>query len=105
MEGLGNKIKEIRGSLTQREFAAKLGVDKSTLASWEIDRREPDLETLVQLADFGNVSLDWLANRCSNDKPYLHPTWREIIQLAKSNGITPKLAKQLFMLIITIKKT
>lgn len=46
--------------LSQREVAKELKISHSTLASYEIGRTEPDIETLGRLADFYNISLDWL---------------------------------------------
>lgn len=42
METLGDKIEQLRKELTQEELAVLLQVDRSTLASWEVNRREPD---------------------------------------------------------------
>ena len=60
METLGDKIKHLRGKLTQEELAVILQVDRSTLASWEVNRREPDIATLCLIASFFHVTIDWL---------------------------------------------
>lgn len=61
MSTLGERIRLIRADLTQDAFAEYLDVDRSTLSSWEINRREPDLQTMIKIAQYGKVSLDWLA--------------------------------------------
>ena len=47
-------------SLSQVQLAEEFGVDKSTIAKYETGERSPDLETLVRLARFFNVSTDFL---------------------------------------------
>ena len=41
-------------------IALKLSVSQSTISAYEIGERTPDLETLLAIADFFNVSLDYL---------------------------------------------
>lgn len=59
---IGQRIKELRGSqsLTQREFAQLFNVNNSTLAMWETNKNEPDIETIKRLAQFFDVSTDYL---------------------------------------------
>lgn len=59
------KIKELRKRIGQKqeEVANKLGLNVRTYQNYEIGRRQPDLKTLVQLADFFNVSLDEMLER------------------------------------------
>ena len=45
---------------TQQEVAEELKIPRGTLANYETGRNEPDLETLGVLADFYQVSIDWL---------------------------------------------
>lgn len=45
---------------TQNTVAELIGIKRSTLAGYEIGRTQPDIETLGKLADFYNVSIDWL---------------------------------------------
>lgn len=56
------KLKKARAEtgLTQREVEAETGIKQSTIASYEIGRTEPDIENLGILADFYEVSVDWL---------------------------------------------
>ncbi|WP_308645039.1 helix-turn-helix transcriptional regulator [Paenibacillus sp. EPM92] len=50
-------------SLTQYQLADKTGLTRASLSHYEKARREPDIETLVKLADFFKVSLDELVGR------------------------------------------
>lgn len=59
---IGNKIKNLRNKnfFTQEELADKLNVSRSTISSWENDRSYPDLQTVVELSDFFDTTLDYL---------------------------------------------
>lgn len=56
------RLKELRKSkkLYQEDVASKLGIARTTYASYEQGSREPDHEMLVKIADFFNVSIDYL---------------------------------------------
>lgn len=59
---LGDRFKKLRSEkkLTQEELAAKIGVTRGTYAHYEINKRQPDYETLIKIADFFEVSTDYL---------------------------------------------
>lgn len=59
---LGMRIAKLRKSkdLTQEQLAELLNIGKSTLAMYETDKREPASEVLIKIADFFNVTIDYL---------------------------------------------
>ena len=59
---IGDKIKELRNrtGLYQQELADIMNVSKSTIAMWETNKREPSSEMLVALANFFEVTTDFL---------------------------------------------
>ena len=59
------RLRELRNScnLTQQQLAAELGIVKQTVNNWEVGYRTPPLESLWQLADYFNVTLDYLVGR------------------------------------------
>lgn len=61
-EGFPSKLKHAReiNGFTQREVANETGILQSTIARYEKGKLEPDLEKLGKLADFYNISVDWL---------------------------------------------
>lgn len=61
-EAFPSKIKKAREDtgFTQREVAKEVALPQSTIAKYETGKLEPSLETLGLLADFYNVSADWL---------------------------------------------
>lgn len=46
---VGARIRELRGSLGQSEFAERLGVDRKSVAGWEAGKRLPDGKSLLAL--------------------------------------------------------
>lgn len=59
------RLRELRKSkkLTMREFGNLLGVAESTISLYENGKREPDSKTLMWIADYFEVSLDYLLGR------------------------------------------
>ncbi|MED3439226.1 helix-turn-helix transcriptional regulator [Bacillus subtilis] len=56
------KIKKLREEkkMKQQEVADKLGIARTTYASYEQGKREPDHETLIKIADYYDVTIDFL---------------------------------------------
>lgn len=56
------RLKELRNSkrLTQEGLAMKINVSQSAVSAYEVGERTPDLETLITIAKFFNVSIDYL---------------------------------------------
>ena len=50
-------------SITQTEAAKKMGLAYVTYRRYEAGEREPDASTLVRMADFYHVSIDYLVGR------------------------------------------
>lgn len=44
----------------QVELAKKIGVSKGIISLWENGLREPNMSSLIELAKFFNVSIDFL---------------------------------------------
>lgn len=49
--------------ISQYGLAERLGMTRGQLANYEQGKRQPDQETLVKLADFFDVSIDYLLGR------------------------------------------
>lgn len=62
------KLQEIREqrNIMQKELALKLNKTRACISSWETNKTEPDLQSLINLADILEVSTDYLLGR-SND--------------------------------------
>lgn len=55
--------------LLQADVANKIGVARATYGAYEQGNRQPDFETLVIIADFFDVTLDYLLGRSNILKP------------------------------------
>ena len=62
-----NRFKELRleRNLSLRELSEYIGINYSTIACYETNKREPNIETLKKLTSFFEVSLDYI---CGEDK-------------------------------------
>ena len=60
-----NRLKQLRikKNIKQQDLAKALNVTKQSVSNWENNKRLPDINTLIQLADFYNCSLDYLVGR------------------------------------------
>ena len=52
--------------LSQLELADKLNMSQQAISAYENNKREPDIETIKKLADFFNVSTDYLLGKTDN---------------------------------------
>ena len=71
MSLFGSRLRQLRkeDNLTQKELAAKLGLAFSTISMYERGIREPDFETTEEIADYFNVSMDFLLGKSTNTAP------------------------------------
>lgn len=62
---LGSRLKQLRNreNLTLAELSKKLGTTSMTLSRYENNQRQPDYETLKTLANYFEVSVDYLLER------------------------------------------
>ena len=58
----GKKLRELRieKGLSQRKLGEVFNVCNQTISFWETGSREPDLDTLLEIARFFEVSLETL---------------------------------------------
>lgn len=60
------KLREMRG-LRQADVSAATGIDQKTLSNYETGKTNPDSYALVKLADFFDVSIDFLLYRTDSN--------------------------------------
>lgn len=65
---INERLKQLRTSnnKTQKEIADFLGIHSVSVQRFEYGDRRPSIEKLVLLADFFNVSVDYLLGRTDN---------------------------------------
>ena len=52
-----------QAGLTQEELAARFGSRKTLISNYEIGRNTPEIETLSELADIFDITIDELVGR------------------------------------------
>lgn len=76
MADFASRLKQLRAErdLLQKELADKVDIPRSTIAAWESGNRTPELGSAQALADFFEVSLDYLMARTNDPHgTYLPP--------------------------------
>ena len=97
---INQRLKQLRAenNLTQTNLADILGIAKTTLAAYEQGKSEPSIDTIIKLADFFNVSIDYLLGRTNIKSPnveisyianYLGLSEKSIANLANLNSKSP----------------
>ncbi|MBQ2953761.1 MAG: helix-turn-helix transcriptional regulator [Clostridia bacterium] len=66
---MDNRLRQLRKSkkLTQVALQMQTGIEQALLSKYENNERVPPTETLVRLADFFDVSIDYIL--CRTDNP------------------------------------
>lgn len=61
-DSLGKKLHLLRNGrhLTQEQFSALLHIERAAYSNYETDRRIPSFETLLMIADFYHVPVEYL---------------------------------------------
>ncbi len=66
------RLKELRKqrNISQLKLAMDLGFNQNSISRYETGEREADYKTLIAIADYFNVSVDYLIER--TDDPTFH---------------------------------
>lgn len=64
-----NRIKDLREDrdMRQSDLAAATGIDQRTISNYETGKTSPDAYALIKIADFFDVSIDYLVGRTELD--------------------------------------
>lgn len=62
------RLKQLRRQhgISQLKLAMDLGLNQNSISRYESGEREADYQTLIRLADYFNVSVDYLLERTEN---------------------------------------
>lgn len=95
MEKFGAVLAELRQDkrLTQKELAKELHVSVGTISNYEKSAYFPDIEKLINLADFFGVTTDYLLGRSVYD--FSPDVLSEVIVEDKTAGDIVKVLRQL----------
>lgn len=73
---------------TQQQLATILGITRGAYSNIENEKREPDIATLIQLADFFGVSVDYLINHKEKGEKKMNTIGHRIKETREKNGKT-----------------
>ena len=64
------RLKELRKKkgFSQLRLATDLNTTQNTISRYETGEREPGIDDLIKIADYFNVSVDYLIGRTENPK-------------------------------------
>lgn len=64
------RLKQLRKQrgISQLKLALDLNMSQNTISRYETGDRQADYRTLIQIADYFNVSIDYLLERTDNPK-------------------------------------
>jgi phage repressor protein C with HTH and peptisase S24 domain len=81
-KGIGQRIEQVRGRLTQHAFAKSIGISKSTLIRYEREDRLPDAETIARVCETYKVDFTWLIT--GKGEPFTpEPEEEDCVQIPK----------------------
>ena len=65
MKIFSERLKELRTEkkLLQKDLAIILGTSNSSICDWECGRAQPDMEMIIKIADYFQVTADYLLGR------------------------------------------
>lgn len=84
----GKRLKKLRenADINQEKLGNILGLSASTIGMYEQGRRQPDNETLIKVAEYFDVSTDYLLGKTDikkYDLPYENETEKELYKKLK----------------------
>lgn len=63
---LASRLRELRGNVSQSDFANKIGVKQTSYSSWERGVKDPAAQTVALISSTFGVSADWLLGLTDN---------------------------------------
>lgn len=96
----GNRLKQERQKkqMTQQKVADDLNVSRQTISSWETENSYPDIESLIQLSNYYQVSLDTLLKEDTGMTEYLKK--QEVLKSIKPVTIVLTIIDVMFIALI-----
>ena len=104
---LENRLRELRikAGLKQEDLIKRFNLSSGRYSQYETGKRKPDYDLLIELADFYNVSLDYLLGRTNAPSPLVKdktPSYQEEV-LRDIEDITPEMASEVRQFINYLK--
>lgn len=76
-----NRIRELREDrdLRQLDVSIATGIDQRTLSNYETEKTSPDSYAIIKLADFFDVSADYLLGRSTSKTPSVEALMKKLL--------------------------
>ena len=86
---LGSRLRQLRDEtkITQQELAKRLAIDRTTYIGYEKNRREPDIDTIIKIANYYSVTLDYLVGRTIQAQSVIEFSYEEIELIKKYRSL------------------
>jgi transcriptional regulator with XRE-family HTH domain len=81
-EQIGKRLRNLREKfgLSQTELSRRLKIPNQSISNYERGSRQPDYESLILLADFYGVSIDYIIRGSATYAPKLGQEGRKVLQ-------------------------
>lgn len=101
---VGNKIRELRNSrkMTQKELAELLYKSESTVRMWELGKSEPDLEMIKRIAEFFDVSSDYILGQTEKPAESGEPSENVIIYHRDGKNVKREFTKEQMDMLVSM---
>ncbi len=88
-----NRIRDLRkdADLRQIDVSRATGIDQKTLSNYETGKTNPDSFAIIKLADFFNVSADYILGRSYRSIPNKNTLLKQIDRLQSELEILKKI--------------
>jgi len=80
MKLLGLRLKQLRAvkKISQKKLSEDIGYAQSLVARWELEKGEPSIDGLITLANYFNVSIDYLVGKSEVSIMQNNPNMMEV---------------------------
>ena len=86
MEALINNLSKLMADngISAHKLEVTLGFSNSTISTWKSGKFRPSLDALIKIADYFNVSLDYLVGRSVSEDETLSEERQALLKEARS---------------------
>lgn len=82
-----------KNNMTAKDLAKSVGLSGGNITDWKTGRANPSISSLKKIANFFNVSLEWLLENddtINSQQQIEHSAYFRVMQSAKEKGYTPE---------------
>jgi transcriptional regulator with XRE-family HTH domain len=101
------RLREAAG-LTQQDLAQRISISRTRLSNYEQGTREPDHEITKRLAEYFNVTIDYLLDHSLSNiqtaDGQVSDEWLQVVNQMKREGYDPDQVLQALRLLNSIRK-